>query len=168
MTAAHYSLALFLFALASGFASLPSQRPVGQGGQPKGDWRNHPALAEPDGQSHRGGKMVAADITDPRVLKELSRRYRELKPLRIVERDGKTIVLGAEDFEKRQEYLLRLLDYYWFSKQRLVGMTRTEVEAIFGPLGNDAGQAHVAAGRDTLCLWFQGGRVTGAFYAMGY
>ena len=29
------------------------------------NWKNHPALAEPDGRSHRGDKMVAADTPQP-------------------------------------------------------------------------------------------------------
>jgi hypothetical protein len=78
------------------------------------------------------------------------------------------VLVGEEDFEKRQEYFLRLLDYYWFSKPRLVGMTRAEVEQVFGRLGADSERAFISAGRDTLCLWFKDGRVSGAFYAMGY
>jgi hypothetical protein len=58
--------------------------------------------------------MVAAGIKDPRVLKELSRRFRAAKPLRLVEKGGRVTVRGADDFERRQEYLLRLLDHYWF------------------------------------------------------
>jgi hypothetical protein len=112
--------------------------------------------------------MVAAAIDDPRILLELSRRFRRTEPLRLVRQGGETTVAGAEDFEMRQEYLLRLLDYYWFSKPRLVGMTREEVEGVFGPLGPVAGRASISAGRDTLCLWFKGGRVSDAFYAMGY
>jgi hypothetical protein len=77
-------------------------------------------------------------------------------------------VVGAGDFERRQEYLLRLLDHYWFSAPRLAGMSRAEVAGIFGPLGGDLGRAVVSAGRDTFCLRFEGGRVSGAFYVMGY
>jgi hypothetical protein len=131
-------------------------------------WRLHPALAEPDGESHRGDKMVAAEVKDPRVLKELSRRFCAAKPLRLVEKDGRVTVCGAEDFERRQEYLLRLLDHYWFSKRRLVGMTRAEVEQVFGPLGADPERPEIAGGRDIFCIWFKDGRVSGAFYSMGY
>jgi hypothetical protein len=131
-------------------------------------WRQHPALAEPDGESHRGDKMIAADIKDPRVLKELSRRFRAAKQLRLIEKDGRVTVSGAEDFERRQEYLLRLLDHYWFSKQRLVGMTRADVEQVFGPLGADPERASISAGRGTFCVYFKGGRVSGAYYCMGY
>ncbi|MCZ7647193.1 MAG: hypothetical protein M5U26_18380 [Planctomycetota bacterium] len=131
-------------------------------------WKKHPALAEPDGGSGRGGKMVAADIKDPRILKELSRRFRATRPMRIEEKDGKTRVVGAEDFERRQEYLLRLLDYYWFSQERLKGMTRAEVEEIFGPLGGNGASASIHAGRDTFYIAFEDGRVSHAFYAMGY
>src|SRR5262249_25079388 len=131
-------------------------------------WKNHPALAEPDGRSHRGDKMVASEINDPRILLELSRRYRQTQPLQLVQQGGKTIVRGAEDFERRQEYFLRLLDYHWLSKPRLIGMTWAEIEGIFGPLGPKAERADISAGRDSLCLWFKEGRVINAYYAMGF
>jgi hypothetical protein len=132
------------------------------------DWKQHPALAEPDGKSHRGDRMVAATIEDPRVLAELSRRFQQTKPLQLV-RHGKGLeVRGAEDFERRQEYLLRLLDYYYFSKERLPGMTRAQVEAIFGRLGSNPDKAEVCGGRDTLVLWFKQGRVDWANYVTGY
>ena len=162
------SLLLFLGMLVGGFSLLPGN--VGSPRTATADvsWKNHPALAEPDGRSHRGDKTVAADISDPRVLAELIRRFHRTKALSLVEQDGKTVVRGAQDFEKRQEYLLRLLDYYWFSKPRLLGMTWAEVDHVFGPLGPAAERAYISAGRDTLCLWFKNGRVSGAFYAMGY
>jgi hypothetical protein len=112
--------------------------------------------------------MVGADIDDQRVLAELSRRFRRTKPLELVSQRGQAAVRGAEDFESRQEYLLRLLDHYLFSKQRLVGMTRVEVEGIFGPLEPNRDQASLSAGRDKLHLWFKEGRVSSAYYAMGY
>src|SRR5436190_19732934 len=117
MTLARCSLFLFgalVVCIAFSTAPIIGQDPPGK----DESWKKHPALAEPDGKSHRGHQMVAADIKDPRVLKELSRRFREAKALRFVEKNGKQVVVGAEDFEKRQEYLLRLLDYYWFSKQQ--------------------------------------------------
>jgi hypothetical protein len=137
-------------------------------GSPDESWRNHPALLEPDGLSHRGNKMVAAAVQDPRVLTELSRRFRQTRPVRVVQQGEETTVLATEDFERRQEYLLRLLDYYWFSKPRLVGMTRAEVVGIFGPLGEDPERAVISAGRDILSLYFKEGRLVSAFYAMGY
>ncbi len=140
----------------------------GQDAKDDDSWKKHPALTEPDGKSHRGDKMVAEEIKDPRVLKELGRRFRETKALRVVEKNGKRIAEGSEDFEKRQEYLLRLLDHFWFSKQRIVGMQRTEVEEIFGPLGNNPERAFVSGGRDTFCVWLKDGRVSGAYYTMGY
>lgn len=156
---------LFFFAIVfSGFFSLRSQEfAIGQK-QADDSWKNHPALAEPDGTSHRGDKMVAADIKDERVLDELSRRYKATKRFRI-NPDG---ISGADDFERRQEYLLRLLDHYWFSKERLVGMTRAQVENIFGPLGGDPARAYISAGRDIMCLRFHEGRLVGACYVMGY
>jgi hypothetical protein len=112
--------------------------------------------------------MVGASIDDQRVLMELSRRFRQTKPLQLVKRGDTCEVSGAEDFEKRQEYLLRLLDYYWFSKQRVLGMTRSEVEAVFGPLGANPDEAFVSGGRDTFAIWFKKGRVSDAYYAIGY
>ena len=166
MSSARHGLTAFLLVAAASFICEHSL--LGQDAKDDDSWKKHPALAEPDGTSHRGGKMVAAEIKDPRVLKELGRRFRETKMLRVVEKDGKRITEGTEDFEKRQEYLLRLLDHLWFSKQRIVGMKRTEVEEIFGPLGDNPDRAFVSGGRDTLCLWFKDGRVSGAYYAMGY
>ena len=120
------------------------------------EWKGHPALVHPTGQSGRGGPMVATEIDDIRVLKELSRRFRESK------------TRNSEDrlnFEIRQEYLLRLLDYLWFDKQRIIGMSRIEVEQIFGHLNGSS----VSGGRDCFFLDFdERGRVSGAFYAMGY
>ena len=187
MFSARCSLLFLLGVVAGGFAVLPSQetgrrsRPVDdkaslripaalpetvRRSRPVNDkWKNHPALVEPDGRSHRGDKMVAADVEDPRVLAELSRRFRQTEPLQPTPQGR---IKGAEDFERRQEYFLRLLDYYWFSKPRLVGMTQAEVEMIFGPLGGDTEQAGISAGRDVLYLWFKNGRVRDAFYAMGY
>jgi hypothetical protein len=132
------------------------------------DWRLHPALAEPDGRSHRGDRMAAANVDDPRVLAELSRRFRATEPLRLTRRGQDPTIRGAGDFERRQEYFLRLLDHYWFSKQRLVGMDRRAVVRIFGPLGDRPDRGQVSAGRDTLYLSFANGRVTGGFYSMGY
>jgi hypothetical protein len=168
MYSSRCSLLLFVGILIGAFSLLPAQKYVCRSGTTDDSWKNHPALAEPDGQSHRGDKMVAADINDPRVLAELSRRFRETKPLQLVEQGGKTIVRGAEDFEKRQEYLLRLLDYYWFSRPRIVGKTWAEVESIFGPLGPRTERAQISAGRDTLYLSFKDGRVSDGYYAMGY
>jgi hypothetical protein len=168
MSSSRYSLVLLLAMITGGFLVLSPQVSVRRNGPVGEQWKNHPALAEPDGHSHRGDRMVAADIHDPRIVRELSRRYRQTEPLRLVQQGGETTVLGAEDFERRQEYLLRLLDFYWFSKPRLVGMSRAEVEGIFGPLRPNAGRASISAGRDTLYLWFKEGRVSDAFYAMGY
>jgi hypothetical protein len=112
--------------------------------------------------------MVAASIEDPRILAELSRRFRLTKPLQFVGHGNAAALVGAEDFERRQEYLLRLLDYYWFDQERLRGMTRREVEAIFGSLGSDLQRASVSGGRDTFTIWFQQGRVSGAYHTMGY
>jgi hypothetical protein len=150
-----------------GFSLLPAQTNI-RPNTTEDSWKEHPALAEPDGQSHRGDRMVAADINDPRVLAELIRRFRQTKPLELVEQGDNIDVRGTEDFEKRQEYLLRLLDYYWFSKPRLIGMTWAEVDKIFGPLGPVAKAASISAGRDTFYLWFKEGRVSDAYYAMGY
>lgn len=155
MYSARCSLLIFLGMVAAGFAVLPSPEGVRRRHPADDKWKNHPALAEPNGRSHRGDKMVAANVEDPRVLDELSRRFRQTK-------------LQDEDFGRQQEYFLRLLDYYWFSKPRLVGMNRAEVEEIFGPLGRDPERADISAGRDVLCLWFKNGRVSDAFYAMGY
>ena len=137
------------------------------------DWRQHPALAEPDGRSGRGGKMVVANIRDPRVLAELSRRFLQTTALGFTA-DGK--LTGVGDFERRQEYLLRLLDHYYFSDNtRLVGKTPAQVERIFGPGGDRLAaetQASASmswpAGRDTFIVYFEKGIAKGAFYAMGY
>jgi hypothetical protein len=155
MFSSRRSLVLFLGMLAGGLFVLLSQDSVCRNGPLDQEWKNHPALAEPDGRSHRGGNMVASEINDRRILLELSRRFRQTQTLQLVQQGGKTITQGTEDFERRQEYLLRLLDYYWFSKQRLLGMTWAEVETVFGPLGPKGERAYVSAGRDTLCLWFR-------------
>lgn len=131
-------------------------------------WKSHPALAIPDGRSHRGEPMLGADIKDPRVLVELSRRFRETDRFLLVKVGDEWIFRGAEHFEKRQEYLLRLLDHYLFSKQRLTGMTRAEIESIFGPLYWTSDRASVSAGRDTLTMSFVNDRVVDAIYSMGY
>lgn len=70
------------------------------------DWKSHPALRPPDGKRHRGDPMVAGDIDDIRVLEELSRRFK---------------------MTRDPEYFLRLLDYYLFSKNRLVGLSLLEI-----------------------------------------
>jgi hypothetical protein len=163
MLCSRCSLFLLLAIVSAGFVAFRSQRNLGHYQLDEG-WTNHAAIAEPDGLSHRGDKLVATDINDQRILNELSRRFRATNRLRI----NLQGVAGAEDFEKRQEYLLRLLDYYWFSKQRLMGMTRSEVEGIFGPLGTDPTRADISGGRDTFCLWFNEGRLISAFYSMGY
>ena len=164
MPASHRSLVLLIGAL----FFLAAQKGIRQSAPLDNAWKNHPALAKPDGQSHRGGKMIAARISDPRILAELSKRFRQTEPLQLVANKGKVAVSGGEDFERRQEYLLRLLDYYWFSRPRLVGMTRAQVEEIFGPLRPEAERAYITGGRDTFYLWFKKGRVSDAFYAMGY
>ena len=116
---------------------------------------DHPALAVPDGESHRGGPMVGADIDDPRVLDELSRRYRTEK-----------------DFERKQEYFLRLLDHYLFSRDRLTGMTRVEIERIFGPpMDSDeevSNRREWKGGRDYLVVDFKDDIAVQVMHIMGY
>jgi hypothetical protein len=138
----------------------------------KSDWRSHPALAEPDGQSHRHGRMLGDKINDPRVLDELSRRFRATRELRFVKSGDAWKLEGGGDFEYRQEYFLRLLDYYWFSKDRLTGMTRHKIESIFGPGGLErsqrSGRLSWSAGRDMLIADIENNRVVDAQYVMGY
>jgi hypothetical protein len=121
------------------------------------DWQSHPALSPPDGESHRGDKRLPP-IRDQRILDELSRRFRGLQ--------------GEDDFEVRQEYFLRLLDHYLFEKNRLVGMTRQEVESIFGLgtsfTGLQPGRLMWDGGRDSLFVDVEKDRVTQAGYVMGY
>jgi hypothetical protein len=128
---------------------------VGGNPSPSTPVPDHPALAVPDGESHRGGPWVGADIDDPRVLDELSRRYRTEK-----------------DFERDQEYFLRLLDYYLFSRDRLTGKTRVEIERIFGPPMDpdeeDSNRCEWKGGRDYLVVDFKDGIAVGAFHIMGY
>jgi hypothetical protein len=117
--------------------------------------------------------MVAADIDDARVLRELSRRFQGTQPMRREKHGQEWVIAGWEDFERRQEYFLRLLDYYHFSKDRLTGKTREEVERIFGPGTRVNPAEHPSAlkwnaGRDTFIVYFDKDRATGAFYAMGY
>ena len=129
-------------------------------------WLQHPALMEPDGISRRGGKMVADDVRDPRIIAELSRRFRATQAMGFVNQQW----TGTDDFERRQEYLLRLLDFYHFSANRLAGMSRAKVQEIFGagdrcPPGN---RLSWSAGRDVFVVWFRKGRVAGSYYVMGY
>jgi len=153
---------------ATAFAALMAMTPCSAAAKTAPEWKKHPALAEPDGRSHRGDRPLAANIDDPRVLAEISRRFRKTAPLRFTRKRGVTGIEGERDFERRQEYFPRLLDHYWFSKQRLLGMSRPAVERIFGPLGNNPHRAEVRGGRDSLHLTCQRGRVTGAFHVTGY
>ena len=155
----------FLAVVFGGFLLLRSQGNALDQKQDDDSWKNHPALAEPDGKSHRGDKMVAADIKDQRVLNELGRRYKATKRLR-VNPDG---ISGAEDFEKRQEYLLRLLDHYWFSEQRIVGMTRARKSRQ--SLVRLATMRSVLTSREVeirFAFGFMTVASSYAFYAMGY
>lgn len=116
------------------------------------DWRSHPALAEPDGHRHRGDKMVGHTVDDPRVLGELSRRFK---------------------MTRNYEYFLRLLDYYYFNENRLVGMTQSQVEEIFGPGDPDRDFPGVQRLRwavlpDFLFVTLEDDRVVSASYIMGY
>jgi hypothetical protein len=120
----------------------------------------HPALQPPDGQSHRGGKMVGDTLQKWGDVLALGKLYQ-----------------GAEKFEARQEYLLRLLDYLLFSKDRLTGMKRAEIEAVFGkgksnPVENEKNPNKTryawSGGRDCVLVWFDGDVATGADYVMGY
>jgi hypothetical protein len=139
----------------------------------EGDWRSHPALTVPDGRSHRHGKILVGDnVNDPRVLAELSRRFRATKELAFIKVGNDWKLRGEQDFEIRQEYFLRLLDHYWFSKDRLTGMTRQQIESLFGPGGLDpgrrSGRLQWSAGRDMLLADIENNRVLGAQYVMGY
>lgn len=119
-----------------------------------------PALQPPDGKSHRGDKMVGDQLTDPKDIAALGKLYRE-----------------AKDFEIRQEYFLRLLDYFWFSKERLIGMKQTDIEEVFGP-GKAEKYFHDqtpnitsllwSGGRDYIQVSFKDGKATGAAYVMGF
>ena len=65
-------------------------------------------------------------------------------------------------------FFLTWLPYY-FEKERLRGMTRQEVEQVFGPLIlSDHGSLYISAGRDSLYFEFQGNRVSSAVYVMGF
>jgi hypothetical protein len=137
------------------------------------DWRSHPALAAPDGRSHRHGRVLVGDkIDDPRVLAELSRRFRATQELRFATMGDAWKLEGERDFEIRQEYFLRLLDFYWFSMDRLTGMPRHKIEAIFGPGGLDpsrkSGRLSWSAGRDVLIADIENNRVIGVQYVMGF
>src|SRR5262245_4173664 len=113
------SLALcWAIAMTGSFYSLPATNPD-QEAPDEGwvkepmfddDWRQHPALMEPDGVSHRGDKMIADDVRDPRIIAELSRRFRATQAMRFANQQW----TGTDGFERRQEYLLRLLDFYHF------------------------------------------------------
>jgi hypothetical protein len=104
--------------------------------------------------------MVGNTLTKPEDIAALGKLYQ-----------------NAKDFESRQEYFLRLLDYFWFSEHRFIGMKRSEVEQIFGtgsPALTSANQRpqvtrlHWSGGRDTILVSFEGDIATGAFYAIGY
>jgi hypothetical protein len=158
MATARVALAFFVKALIGSVCWASHQGAVSMSRTVDVSWRQHPALAKPDGQSGRGGRMVAADVDDPRFLAELSRQFRQAY---------------AGNLETEQEYFLRLLDYYVFTKKRLVGMTRAEVDAIFGPLHVDAKDGSpdagfINGGRDALQVGFVNGRVSGTNYSMGY
>jgi hypothetical protein len=92
--------------------------------------------------------------------------------MRVAENEGGSELQGGEDFEARQEYFLRLLDHYLFAEDRLTGMTRERVEAIFGPgqpsPDGNPGRLVWNAGRDCLCIDVEDGRVRQAMYLMGY
>jgi hypothetical protein len=137
-----------------GLLALAGCNLAGEDSSPLASPSDHPALAPPDGESRRGGPMVAADVADPQVLDELSRRYRT-----------------ERDFERKQEYFLRLLDHYLFSRDRLTGMNRAEIERIFGP-GTEseekAGRLAWQGGRDSLLVDFKDGTAAGAAYIMGF
>ena len=84
---------------------------------------------------------------------------------------------AAEGFEIRQEYFLRLLDYFWFSQQRVNGMKRVDIETVFGkgrpePIRDNknptATRLGWSGGRDSILIWFENDKATGAFYVMGY
>lgn len=125
--------------------------------QPKGDltiddenWRNHPALDDSVWRGRVGEMHVAADIQDPRIIAEISRRYR---------------------LQRQEKYFERLVQHYWNDNEqpRLLGMTRAEVENIFGPISESGTHFWIdGGGRDGLQVWFKEGRVTGAYHVMGY
>ncbi len=117
------------------------------------------ALVPPDSGSHRGGKMVGDKLTNPDDLLALGKLFQQSK-----------------DLETRQEYFLRLLDYFWFSKKRLIGMKRAEIEKYFGPGVPDDPQAGMGmplqlkwgGGRDILVIVFEGDVAKQAGYIMGF
>jgi hypothetical protein len=59
MPSSRGSRVLCLGALFAGTLLLPSQATVRRSGPPDEAWKNHAALAEPDGQSHRGTRWSA-------------------------------------------------------------------------------------------------------------
>jgi len=127
----------------------------------------HGVLLPPDGKSHRGDKMVG-DKATAEELKELSERY---KTLTMKMANAGQVMNAMPYFENQQEYFLRLLDYYLFSKNRLVGMTRREIEDIFGSRQAEDGPRFSLTwrgGRDTLKAVFENGRVKTAMYSMGF
>jgi hypothetical protein len=99
--------------------------------------------------------MVGASIEDSRVLSELSRRFRE---------------------SGNHEYFLRLLDYYLFSSNKLRGITREQIEGIFGPGKTPQHMKPSEGGSlltwdvppDSLTVEIKDGRVAWAFYVMGF
>ena len=118
----------------------------------------HPALLPPDGQSHRGDRMIGDTLNKDEVLK-LGKLYQY-----------------ATGFEERQEYFLRLLDYFWFSERRFIGMTRADIEKVFGSAQFNPAQDNNpkpsrlewAGGRDRILITFNGDIAANAYYVTGF
>jgi hypothetical protein len=143
-------------------------------------WQDHPALREPGGGAHRANDMSAGYIDDPRVLRELSMRFRGIRTMWFDRQANKWILRKADGFEKRQAYLYRLLDHY-LRMDRLKGTTKKQMQEIFGPperayvrhwdtsnpLFYDVMEWPVGQ-RDTFLVSFDNGRVVSAGVIMGY
>jgi hypothetical protein len=88
----------------------------------------------------------------------------------------------SKEFEIKQEYFLRLLDYFIFSRDRskgdgFKGMRLEEIETIFGkshaePLEGETETTSTrfgwAGSRDSVLVWFKDGIATGGAYIQGF
>jgi hypothetical protein len=109
----------------------------------------------------------------PISVADASRIFKETQPLRLCVEDGQVVLAGLDDFERRQEAFLVLMNAYFFNADHLTGMSRQEAEGVFGPgtpnvNGSKASDRYFwDAGRDVLVMEFRDSRVVFAAFVLG-
>ena len=104
-------------------------------------------------------------LYDPRAQAEISRRFRQTMPLRLTMSEGQLVLQGVDDFSRREELFLQLMNVFFLKHDQLTGARKDQVEAVFGPGTPDPAASSLTdryiwdAGRGVFVVEYQNNHV---------